>query len=81
MLPNVQVCREGKQWAVRRDSGPVMSKVGSLEEALELGRQIAKQGGVDLVWEDEDGASRQESYEQESGASTRGWVPVGGENA
>ena len=77
MLPHVEVVRDGKQWEVRRESGPAMSRLGSLQEALEQGRQIAKMGGVDLVWEDENGESRRESHQQESGASTRGWVAQG----
>ena len=73
MLANVEISKDGDLWAVRREgANPAINKVGSLDEALEIGRQIAKQGGVSLVWEDEDGTAQQETYEQESGASTRG---------
>ncbi|MGH9182236.1 MAG: DUF2188 domain-containing protein [Acidimicrobiales bacterium] len=56
VLPNVVVTREGNRWAVRReDTDPVLSTHASREEALQVGRRVAFQGGVELIWEDEHG--------------------------
>ncbi|MGH9183604.1 MAG: DUF2188 domain-containing protein [Acidimicrobiales bacterium] len=56
MLPNVVVEKQGGRWAVRREAtSPAINTHLSKEEALAAGRQIAEQGGVELIVMDESG--------------------------
>jgi hypothetical protein len=82
VLPNIMVSQDGDKWAVRREgTEAVINRHGTLEEALDAGRQLARQSGVELVWVDESGETHRESQDQESGASTEGTVSAKGQGA
>ena len=66
MPPNVVINKEGGRWVVLREGTDTpVSTHASFDDAMSTGRQLAAQGSVDLVYEDESGNTQREAHERD----------------